>query len=83
MYMKHLQITYVLVQIMTLKEYLLCFAAMCCTNIKGKKELMEYEKVQFVSYSKAGTLWCCGVLCSAFTGFIHQFVKHAFKFQLE
>lgn len=69
--MKHLQITYILVQIMTLKACLLCFAAMCCTNIKGKKELVKYERVQLVSYSKAGTLWRCGVLCSAFAGSIH------------
>lgn len=62
--MKHLQITYILVQIMTLK-------AMCCTNIKGKKELVKYERVQLASYSKAGTLWRCGVLCSTFAGSIH------------
>lgn len=76
--MIQLQITYILVQIMTLKECLLCFAAMCCTNIRGKSELMRYEKMQLVSYSKAGFPWC-----SAFAGLFTQTVKLVFKFQLE
>lgn len=68
--MIQLQITYILVQIMTLKECLLCFA-MCCTNIREKKEPMRYKKMQLVSYSKTDSLWCCGVLRSAFAGSIH------------
>lgn len=82
-HMIQLQITWILVQIMRLGECLLCFTVKCCTNSRGKKELMRYRKMQLVNKSRQAPFGAGVFPTLLLLGLFTQFVRLVFKSQLK